>query len=73
MRAPIALSKTKLLSLVQCPRKLWLETYSPELVPEPSAERTALLATGNVVGEIARQLYGAAEVTSLAIAAARGD
>ena len=58
MRAPIALSKTKLLSLTQCRRKLWLETYSPELVPEPSAEKTALLATGNVVGEIARQLYG---------------
>ena len=58
MRAPIALSKTKLLSLVQCPRKLWLETYRPELVPEPSAEKTSLLATGNVVGELARRLYG---------------
>jgi hypothetical protein len=58
MRAPIALSKTKLLSLTQCRRKLWLETYSPELVAEPSAERTALLATGNAVGAIARELYG---------------
>src|SRR5688572_26728244 len=58
MRAPIALSKTKLLSLVQCPRKLWLETYSPELMPEPSAEKTSLLATGNAVGELARRLYG---------------
>jgi hypothetical protein len=58
MRAPIALSKTKLLSLTQCRRKLWLETYSPELVAEPSAERTSLLATGNAVGVIARQLYG---------------
>lgn len=58
MRAPIALSKTKLLSLAQCRRKLWLETYSPELVPEPPAEKAALLATGNVVGELARQLYG---------------
>lgn len=58
MRAPIALSKTKLLSLAQCPRKLWLETYSPELLPEPSAEKTALLATGNTVGEIARRIYG---------------
>jgi hypothetical protein len=58
MRAPIALSKTKLLSLTQCRRKLWLETYSPELVEEPSAEAAALLATGNVVGELARQLYG---------------
>jgi hypothetical protein len=58
MRAPIALSKTKLLSLTQCRRKLWLETYSPELVEEPSADKAALLATGNVVGELARQLYG---------------
>jgi hypothetical protein len=58
MRAPIALSKTKLLSLAQCQRKLWLETYRPELIPEPSVERTALLATGNVVGEVARRLYG---------------
>jgi hypothetical protein len=58
MRAPIALSKTKLLSLTQCRRKLWLETYSPELAPEPSADKAALLATGNVVGEIARTLYG---------------
>jgi hypothetical protein len=56
MRAPIALSKTKLLSLTQCRRKLWLETYSPELVAEPSAERNSLLATGNAVGAIARQL-----------------
>ena len=58
MRAPIALSKTKLLSLAQCRRKLWLETYSPELVDEPSAEKSALLATGNRVGELARKLYG---------------
>jgi len=58
MRAPIALSKTKLLSLVQCPRKLWLETYSPELVPEPSAEKASLLAAGNAVGALARRLYG---------------
>ena len=62
MRAPIALSKTKLLSLAQCRRKLWLETYRPELIPEPSAEKTALLATGNAVGEIARQLYGGGHV-----------
>ena len=64
MRAPIALSKTKLLSLAQCRRKLWLETYSPELVDEPSAEKSALLATGNIVGELARKLYGKAAATS---------
>lgn len=58
MRAPIALSKTKLLSLAQCPRKLWLETYAPELEPAETPEHAALLATGNTVGAIARQLYG---------------
>ena len=58
MRAPIALSKTKLLSLLQCQRKLWLATYRPELVDEPSAENAALLAAGNAVGDLARQLYG---------------
>jgi hypothetical protein len=58
MRAPIALSKTKLLSLAQCRRKLWLETYRPELEPAPAPEHAALLATGNAVGAIARQLYG---------------
>jgi hypothetical protein len=57
MRAPIALSKTKLLALAQCPRKLWLETYRPEL-DEPSAEKSALLATGTAVGALARRLYG---------------
>ena len=58
MRAPIALSKTKLLCLKQCRRRLWLETYQPEILPEPSAEKATLLATGNAVGEIARRLYG---------------
>jgi len=63
MRAPIALSKTKLMSLRQCPRKLWLEAYSPEL-EEPAAERAALRATGNVVGDLARRLYGPGPVVS---------
>ncbi|HJR68814.1 MAG TPA: DUF2779 domain-containing protein, partial [Gammaproteobacteria bacterium] len=63
MRAPIALSKTKLMSLRQCARKLWLETYSPEL-EEPAAERAALRTTGNVVGDLARRLYGPGHVVS---------
>jgi hypothetical protein len=64
MRAPIALSKTKLLSLKQCRRKLWLETFKPELVAEPSPEAQALLATGNTVGDIARRLYGPGRLVS---------
>ena len=53
----MALSKSKLMSFAQCPRRVWLETYSPEL-EEPSAENAALLTTGNAVGALARQLYG---------------
>jgi Domain of unknown function(DUF2779) len=55
---PIALSKSKLLSFRQCPKRVWLETYRPELEEEPAADRAARLATGNAVGELARQLYG---------------
>jgi hypothetical protein len=58
MRAPIALSKSKLLSFAQCPKRMWLETYSPELEEEPSAASQALLETGERVGAIARTLYG---------------
>ncbi len=53
----MALSKSKLQSYAQCPRRVWLETYNPEL-EEPSAEKSAQLATGNAVGALARQLYG---------------
>lgn len=53
----MALSKTKLQSYAQCPRRVWLETYNPEL-EETSPEKAMLLAAGNAVGTIARQLYG---------------
>jgi hypothetical protein len=53
------LSKTKLLAYCQCPRRLWLEQYSPELEAE-SADTNALLAIGRAVGEQARQVYGRA-------------
>ena len=58
MPPPIALSKTRLLSYLQCPRKLWLEQYSPELEDEDAIDWAAI-ETGNVVGEMARTLYGA--------------
>jgi hypothetical protein len=53
----MALSKTKLQSYAQCPRRVWLETYNPEL-EEPSVEKAMLLGSGDAVGAIARQLYG---------------
>ena len=57
MPPPMSLSKTKLQSYAQCPRRVWLETYNPEL-EEPSDEKGMLLAAGNAVGAIARELYG---------------
>jgi len=54
----MSISKTKLLSYLQCPRRLWLEQYSPELEDE-SAFDEAAIETGRVVGEMARQVYGA--------------
>lgn len=54
---PIALSKTKLLSYLQCPRRLWLEQYSPELEDETAFDQAAI-ETGRVVGDKAREVYG---------------
>jgi hypothetical protein len=53
----MALSKTKLLSFAQCPKRVWLETYSPEL-EELSPEHDARQTMGERVGAIARELYG---------------
>lgn len=57
MPPPIGLSKSKLLAYLQCPRKVWLQTYSPEL-EEPSPEAANAMATGRVVGGLARRVYG---------------
>ncbi len=54
---PIAISKTKLLSYQQCPRRLWLAQYSPELEDESAIDHAAI-ETGHVVGAKAREVYG---------------
>ena len=56
MPPPIALSKTRLLSYLQCPKKLWLEQYSPELEDEDAIDWAAI-AVGREVGDVARQVY----------------
>ena len=48
-------SKSKLISFLQCPRRLWLEIHRPELRDDSASE--AVFATGNQVGEIARRLH----------------
>ncbi len=50
------LSKSRLMSFLQCPKRLWLEKHQPELA-QISAATEAAFATGHEIGEIARQLY----------------
>ncbi len=50
------LSKSKLMAFRQCPKRLWLEVYHPELRKD-SAATQASFAAGYQVGDIARQLY----------------
>ena len=52
-----SLSKSRLISAWQCPKKLHLEKHHPELgVTTPQME--SLFATGHRVGAIAQQLFG---------------
>ncbi len=50
------LSKSRLLAHQQCPRRLWLEVNRPGLKNVDPAQQ-ARLDAGNVVGDLARQLY----------------
>ena len=50
------LSKSKLMSFLQCPKRLWLEKHRPELV-QITPETQAAFDTGHAVGDIARQIY----------------
>ncbi|MCP5547199.1 MAG: DUF2779 domain-containing protein [Akkermansiaceae bacterium] len=49
------LSKSKIISFRQCPKRLWLEIHRPELRDDSGSE--AVFAIGNQVGEIARSIY----------------
>lgn len=49
-------SKSKLLALRQCPKRLWLEIHHPEL-RQDSAATEARFQAGFQVGDIARQIY----------------
>jgi hypothetical protein len=54
--ARAGLSKSKIMAGLQCPRRLWLETYRPELVVYgPAQERT--FAQGHDVGRLAREMH----------------
>lgn len=50
------LSKSKLIAHLQCSKRLWLQTYRPDLQEVDMAQQ-ARLDTGNTVGDLARQQY----------------
>jgi Domain of unknown function(DUF2779) len=52
----VRLSKSRLLSHLQCPKRLWLDIYRPE-VGRYSERAQARFETGHHVGEVARDLY----------------
>lgn len=49
------LSKSKILSGMQCPKRLYLSVYQPELADHSGSE--VAFTTGNQFGEFARALY----------------
>lgn len=51
------LSKSRIMSALQCPRKAWLDVHRPELA-EYSAQAEAAFRTGHDVGEMAVRIYG---------------
>ncbi len=50
------LSKSRILEHRQCPKRLWLRTYRPELA-FVDLDAQSRMNTGNVVGEVARDLF----------------
>ena len=52
------ISKSKIISFLQCPKRLWLEIHRPELRDDSGSEMG--FAIGNQVGDVARQIYDTA-------------
>jgi hypothetical protein len=53
----IYLTKTRFSSALQCDKRLYLEVHQPELKGDTSVALQHLFATGNRVGELARELF----------------
>lgn len=52
---PPVLSKSRILSARQCPKRLWLEVNEPSLAEQSGTSR-AILSTGVSIGELARKV-----------------
>ena len=55
--AVLRLSKSKFLSGLQCPKRLYFEIHQPQLATEPDEQTQAILDMGAEVGELARQRF----------------
>ncbi len=53
----MTLSKSLYTRAIQCSKSLWLKKYKPEVLTPPDASAKAVFETGNVVGELACQLF----------------
>src|SRR6266511_3290594 len=51
------LSKSKFLSGLQCPKRLYLEVHHPSLATKPDASTQAMFDMGTEVGELARSRF----------------
>lgn len=51
------LSKSLYTKAIQCPKALWLKKYNKEVLTPPGATALARFETGNVVGELACELF----------------
>ncbi|MDX1809591.1 MAG: DUF2779 domain-containing protein [Sulfurospirillaceae bacterium] len=53
----MTLSKSLYTRAIQCPKSLWLKKYKPEVLTPPDASALARFETGNVVGDLACELF----------------
>ncbi|MBK8740503.1 MAG: DUF2779 domain-containing protein [Betaproteobacteria bacterium] len=68
---PRVLSKSKLLALRQCERRLWLEVHRPDLRADSAATEKSF-QIGHAVGDTARRLYDPAGAGTLVDVQAEG-
>ena len=55
---PVALlSKSRFISGLQCPLRLWYQCYEPKLAAEISPGQQAIFDTGHEVGRLATKLF----------------
>ena len=64
-------SKSKLMALRQCPKRLWLEVHRPDLRAD-SVQTQRSFQIGHAVGDLARTLYDPAQQGSLIDVATEG-